>query len=41
MLANYASGRPVEVTSSGGNVMSSQRVLWNGYFNGVLGTVLN
>jgi hypothetical protein len=32
---------PVEVTSTGGNVMVSQRVLWNGYFNEVLGTVLN
>ena len=28
---------PVEVTSSGGNVMASQRVLWNGHFNEVLG----
>ena len=32
---------PVEVISTGGNVMVSQRVLWNGYFNEVLGTVLN
>lgn len=32
---------PVEVTSTGANVMVSQRVLWNGYFNEVLGTVLN
>ncbi|MHB8143002.1 MAG: FG-GAP repeat domain-containing protein [Thermoleophilia bacterium] len=31
---------PVEVITSG-NVMASQRVLWNGYFNEVLGTVLN
>lgn len=28
---------PVEVTSTGGSVMASQRVLWNGYFNEVLG----
>ena len=34
-------GGPVEVTSTGGPVMASQRVLWNGYFNEVLGTVLN
>jgi hypothetical protein len=33
-------GGPVEVSSTGGNVMVSQRVLWNGYFNEVLGTVL-
>ncbi len=33
-------GGPVEVTSTGGSVMASQRVLWNGYFNEVLGTVL-
>jgi hypothetical protein len=33
-------GGPVEVTSSGGNVMTSQRVLWKGYFNETLGTVL-
>ncbi|MHB1389821.1 MAG: WD40/YVTN/BNR-like repeat-containing protein [Thermoleophilia bacterium] len=33
-------GGPVEVTSTGGPVMASQRVLWNGYFNEVLGTVL-
>ncbi len=31
---------PVEVVSTGGNVMVSQRVLWSGYFNEVLGTVL-
>jgi len=31
---------PVEVTSTGGTVMASQRVLWNGYFNETLGTVL-
>ncbi len=30
---------PVEVTASG-NVMASQRVTWNGYFNEVLGTVV-
>ncbi len=34
-------GGPVELTSSGGAVIASQRVLWNGYFNEVLGTVLN
>ncbi len=34
-------GGPVEVTSTGGPVMASQRVLWNGYFNEVLGTVLS
>jgi hypothetical protein len=28
---------PVEVTSTGGNVITSQRVLWNGYFNEVQG----
>ena len=28
---------PVEVTSTGGPVMASQRVTWNGYFNEVLG----
>ena len=33
-------GGPVEVTASG-NVIASQRVLWKGYFNEVLGTVLN
>ncbi len=32
---------PVEVSSAGGAVMASQRVTWNGYFNEVLGTVLN
>ena len=32
---------PVEVVSNGGNVIASQRVLWNGFFNEVLGTVLN
>lgn len=32
---------PVEVTSSGGNVMASQRVMWNGYFNEVMGSLLN
>ncbi len=32
---------PVEVSSTGGVVMASQRVTWNGYFNEVLGTVLN
>ena len=32
---------PVEVVATGGNVMASQRVLWNGFFNEVLGTVLN
>jgi len=32
---------PVEVTSTGGPVMASQRVLYNGYFNEVLGTVLD
>lgn len=31
---------PVEVTSNG-SVMASQRALWNGYFNEVMGTVLN
>ncbi len=31
---------PVEVTASD-NVMASQRVTWNGYFNEVLGTVLS
>jgi len=31
---------PVEVISTGGNIMVSQRALWNGYFNEVLGTVL-
>ncbi len=31
---------PVEVTSSGGPVIASQRVLWNGYFNETLGVVL-
>lgn len=30
---------PVEVISTGGKVMASQRVLWNGHFNEVLGTV--
>ncbi|HZD04490.1 MAG TPA: hypothetical protein VE173_06220, partial [Longimicrobiales bacterium] len=33
-------GGPVEVSATG-QVMSSQRVIWNGYFNEVLGTVLN
>ncbi len=33
-------GGPVEVSASG-NVIASQRVLYNGYFNEVLGTVLN
>ncbi|MHB1390668.1 MAG: hypothetical protein ACYCXF_05460 [Thermoleophilia bacterium] len=33
-------GGPVEVTSTGGPVMASQRVLWKGYFNETLGTVL-
>ncbi len=33
-------GGPVEVTATGGSVMSSQRVLWNGFFNEVLGTRL-
>ncbi len=32
-------GGPVEVTASG-NVVASQRVLWNGFFNEVLGTVI-
>jgi hypothetical protein len=32
---------PVEVRSTGGKVMVSQRVLWNGHFNEVLGTVLD
>ncbi|MBE3066238.1 MAG: hypothetical protein IMZ73_02240, partial [Chloroflexi bacterium] len=32
---------PVEVIATGGNVMVSQRVTWNGYFNEVLGTVLS
>lgn len=32
---------PVEVTSTGGPVMASQRVLYNNYFNEVLGTVLD
>jgi hypothetical protein len=32
---------PVEVTATGGDVMVSQRVLWNGHFNEVLGTVLD
>ncbi|HZD05278.1 MAG TPA: hypothetical protein VE173_10180, partial [Longimicrobiales bacterium] len=32
-------GGPVEVTATG-PVMASQRVLWNGYFNEVLGAVL-
>ncbi len=32
---------PVEVTSTGGPVMASQRVLWNGYFNETLGMVLS
>lgn len=32
---------PVEVKSTGGDVMVSQRVLWNGHFNEVLGTVLD
>ncbi|MCL6105890.1 MAG: hypothetical protein M1309_00830 [Actinobacteria bacterium] len=30
-------GGPVNVTSTGGPVLASQRVLWNGYFNEVLG----
>ena len=30
-------GGPVQVTSTGGTVMVSQRVIWNGYFNEVLG----
>jgi hypothetical protein len=36
-------GGPVEVTKTAGPgpVMASQRVLWNGYFNEVLGTVLD
>lgn len=34
-------GGPAEVTSTGGTVITSQRVLWNGYFNEVQGTVLN
>ncbi len=33
-------GGPVEVTSSSGNVMVSQRVLWKGHFNETLGTGL-
>lgn len=33
-------GGPVEVTSTGGGVIASQRVIWNGYFNEVLGTTL-
>ncbi len=32
---------PVEVISTGGNVMVSQRVLWKGFLNEVLGSVLN
>ncbi len=36
----HVMGGPVEVTSTGGPVIASQRVLWNGYFNEVLGTVL-
>ncbi|MHB8793124.1 MAG: TolB family protein [Thermoleophilia bacterium] len=31
---------PVEVSSTGGNVVASQRVLWSGHFNEVWGTVL-
>jgi len=31
---------PVEVTSTGGDVVASQRVLWSGHFNEVWGTVL-
>jgi photosystem II stability/assembly factor-like uncharacterized protein len=34
-------GGPVEVVSTGGPVMASQRVLFNNYFNEVLGTVLD
>jgi archaellum component FlaF (FlaF/FlaG flagellin family) len=34
-------GGPVEVTSSGGAVLASQRVLWKGHFNEVVGTVLD
>jgi hypothetical protein len=33
-------GGPVEVTSTGGPVIASQRVLWQGHFNEVVGTVL-
>ncbi|MHB8793106.1 MAG: TolB family protein [Thermoleophilia bacterium] len=31
---------PVEVSTTGGNVVASQRVLWSGHFNEVWGTVL-
>lgn len=31
---------PVEVSSTGGNIVASQRVLWSGHFNEVWGTVL-
>jgi hypothetical protein len=34
-------GGPVEVIATGGKVIASQRVLYNGYFNEVLGTVLS
>jgi murein DD-endopeptidase MepM/ murein hydrolase activator NlpD len=34
-------GGPVEVTATGGKTIASQRVLYNGYFNEVTGTVLD